>query len=62
MTGEEMGRAIEFLLENQATLEARVTYCSRVSGPDGMAYMACFPRMLRASANRLRSLAAGVPL
>ena len=25
MTGEEMERAIEFLLENQATLEARVT-------------------------------------
>jgi len=25
MTGEEMERAIEFLLQNQATLEARVT-------------------------------------
>jgi hypothetical protein len=30
MTGEEMERAIEFLLQNQATLEERVTELSRI--------------------------------
>lgn len=30
MTGEEMERAIEFLLHNQATLEERVTDLSRI--------------------------------
>ena len=30
MTGEEMERAIEFLLQNQATLEERVTDLSRI--------------------------------
>jgi hypothetical protein len=30
VTGEEMERAIEFLLQNQATLEERVTELSRI--------------------------------